>query len=175
MPDDARTRTSTDATGRLAAKTALFTLLLPGAVTVGLPACILDRTGRLRLPEGSVLQLPALLLIGLAVGMYVSCAAAFVSAGRGTPAPIDPPRRLVVQGLYRRTRNPMYLAVLALLAGEALLFASVALLAYAAIVFAAFHLFVVIYEEPTLRRTFGEAYERYCRAVPRWLGRTTLI
>ncbi len=160
-------------TWRLALKTVLFTLLVPGAVTVAVPALILHRTGRLHAPLSSVLWVPGVLLVGLAVSLYVSCAAAFVSAGRGTPVPIDPPRRLVVQGFYRHTRNPMYLAVLTLLVGEALLFASGALLAYAAIVFAAFHLFVIFYEEPTLRRSFGEAYERYSRAVPRWLGRGT--
>jgi protein-S-isoprenylcysteine O-methyltransferase Ste14 len=171
MPGEGRTHANDADTWRLAVETAVFTVLFPGTVTVVLPALVLRRTGRLFMPEGSIRLVPALLLLAVGVGMYLACAGAFVSAGHGTPAPIDPPRRLVLQGLYRRSRNPMYLSVLTVLVGEALLFASTALLVYAAIVLGIFHLFVVLYEEPTLRGTFGEAYERYCCAVPRWLGR----
>jgi hypothetical protein len=92
-------------------------------------------------------------------------------AGRGTPAPIDPPKELVVRGLYRFARNPMYVGVLAVIAGQSWLFGSPPLAIYALAVFACFHVFVIAYEEPTLRRHFDGAYERYCAAVPRWLPR----
>jgi hypothetical protein len=95
----------------------------------------------------------------------------FALAGRGTPAPIDPPRELVVRGLYRVTRNPMYVGVLTVIAAGSWLFGSVPLAFYAFVVFACFHCFVIGYEEPTLRRSFDGAYQRYCAAVPRWLPR----
>jgi len=91
--------------------------------------------------------------------------------GRGTLAPVDPPTRLVVRGPYRYVRNPMYLGVLCILTGEAWLFASSALLIYAAAVLACFYSFVVLYEEPALRRKFGESYEQYARTVHRWWPR----
>jgi protein-S-isoprenylcysteine O-methyltransferase Ste14 len=94
----------------------------------------------------------------------------FAVAGRGTPAPIDPPKELVRRGLYRFTRNPMYVGVASVLIGEAWLFASRAMAVFALGVVTMFHLFVLFYEEPTLRRTFGDAYERYCAAVPRWVA-----
>jgi protein-S-isoprenylcysteine O-methyltransferase Ste14 len=97
------------------------------------------------------------------------CAWDFTFAGRGTPAPIDPPKELVVQGLYRYVRNPMYVGILSILLGEALLFASWSLFGYAAVVFILFFLFVVLYEEPILMRKFGESYLQYCKNVPRWI------
>lgn len=108
-------------------------------------------------------------LVGVCgIGLYAHCAWTFAARGQGTPAPIDPPKVLVVEGLYRYTRNPMYLGVLCFLLSEAILLTSTILLVYAGIVFACFHLFVVLYEEPHLRRQFGQMYEDYCRAVPRW-------
>jgi protein-S-isoprenylcysteine O-methyltransferase Ste14 len=97
----------------------------------------------------------------------------FVVEGRGTPAPIAPTENLVVSGLYRYVRNPMYLSVVTVIAGQAWLFASVVLLAYAGLVWLTFMVFVRIYEEPTLRRQFGAAYERYRSHVPRWIPRMT--
>jgi protein-S-isoprenylcysteine O-methyltransferase Ste14 len=82
-----------------------------------------------------------------------------------------PPERLVVSGLYRNTRNPMYVSLLALLIGQALLFGSVALLAYAGLAFICTHIFVLAYEEPRLRNSFGAQYDAYCAQVPRWLPR----
>ena len=93
--------------------------------------------------------------------------------GTGTPAPIDPPRNLVVSGLYRFVRNPMYVGVALVLLSEAALFGSFRLLEYALIVWAAFFLFVVAYEEPALRRKFGVSYQAYFEAVPRWIPRLT--
>ncbi len=97
----------------------------------------------------------------------------FAMEGIGTPAPVLPTKHLVVSGWYRHVRNPMYVAVAALIVGQALLFADVRLLVYAAMIWLGFHVFVTQYEEPTLRQTFGEDYEVYCRAVGRWWPRAT--
>jgi protein-S-isoprenylcysteine O-methyltransferase Ste14 len=100
-----------------------------------------------------------------------TCIWEFARRGRGTLAPVDPPRTLVVQGLYRYVRNPMYLSVTMIVLGEALLTGSRALLAYWAVWFLAANLFVIGYEEPTLRRRFGPAYDRYRATVGRWVPR----
>ena len=110
-----------------------------------------------------------LLLTGAAV--LVHAFARFVVEGLGTPAPVAPTRELVVGGLYRHVRNPMYLAILAAIVGQALLLGRPVLLAYAAAVAAAFVAFVHWYEEPTLARQFGERYQAYRRAVPGWWPR----
>ncbi|HET9221067.1 MAG TPA: isoprenylcysteine carboxylmethyltransferase family protein [Roseiflexaceae bacterium] len=155
----------------VALKTLLFTILVPGTVTVLIPGWLVDWDG-LALAEG----IGALRWIGLApllVGawFYLRCAWDFVVAGQGTPAPIDAPKHLVVRGLYRLVRNPMYVGVLLCIGGEALLFGSALLLIYAALLFLCFHMFITTYEEPTLQRLFGRSYEQYCAAVPRWLPR----
>jgi protein-S-isoprenylcysteine O-methyltransferase Ste14 len=118
----------------------------------------------------------ALKALGLALitgGLYllVECFGRFALQGHGTPAPIAPPDRLVVTGPYRRVRNPMYVAVVTLILGQAALFADARLLVYAAVVWLAFHLFVLIYEEPTLRRAFPRDYAEFTAAVPRWRPR----
>jgi protein-S-isoprenylcysteine O-methyltransferase Ste14 len=152
-------------------KTLVFTVIVPGTVTVLIPRWLLAAG-----PEGHRAALGALHYLGLlpillgAAG-YLRCAWDFATAGRGTPAPLDPPKALVVRGLYRVVRNPMYVAVLLVLFGEALLFGSPRLLGYAVVVLVLFHLFVVAYEEPTLRRAFGPSYDEYRAAVPRWLPR----
>jgi protein-S-isoprenylcysteine O-methyltransferase Ste14 len=101
--------------------------------------------------------------------IYFWCAWDFATAGEGTPAPIDAPKHLVVRGLYRFVRNPMYAGVLLILLGESLAFRSTRILVYAAIVFTFFNLFVILYEEPALKRKFGPSYEEYLSSVPRWL------
>jgi protein-S-isoprenylcysteine O-methyltransferase Ste14 len=93
----------------------------------------------------------------------------FAKIGRGTPAPIDAPKKLVVTGLHRYMRNPMYLGVLLVLLGELILFPSRPFAIYILFFFALVNAFVLLYEEPTLKRMFGEEYERYKRAVPRWI------
>ena len=93
----------------------------------------------------------------------------FLKEGQGTPAPIDPPKELVAVGFYRYTRNPMYVGILAALLGHFLWFGYWNLLIYGIVVFIAFHVFVTYYEEPTLKRKFGAAYEDYLRSVPRWI------
>jgi protein-S-isoprenylcysteine O-methyltransferase Ste14 len=149
-------------------KTLIFMAIAPATVTIYLPYALLP-------PQHAPLtgSLRYLGLIPIIVGACIECWCAwdFAVTGRGTPAPFDPPKELVARGLYQRVRNPMYVGVMSILLGEALLFVSRFMLTYSLIVFVGFNLFVLIYEEPTLRRKFGESYERYCRAVPRWLPR----
>jgi protein-S-isoprenylcysteine O-methyltransferase Ste14 len=151
-------------------KNLLFSVLVPGTVAGLVPYWILTAAGQWRLPHSPVAALPGLILLCAGLGIYLRCVTDFGAAG-GTPAPIDPPKQLVVRGLYRFSRNPMYMGVLSIIAGQALLFASLRLALYAAAVFGMFHSFVVLYEEPTLRRQFGASYEQLCAGVPRWLGR----
>jgi protein-S-isoprenylcysteine O-methyltransferase Ste14 len=101
----------------------------------------------------------------------LDCFARFVLEGRGTPAPVAPTETLVVSGQYRHVRNPMYMAVVAAILGQALLFGSWLVLVYGGVVWALFHVWVVAYEEPTLRRQFGEAYSAYQSGVRRWWPR----
>jgi protein-S-isoprenylcysteine O-methyltransferase Ste14 len=99
--------------------------------------------------------------------------ARFAIQGLGTPAPVAPPRNLVITGLYRYVRNPMYVSVIAIIVGQALLLGDWRLIAYAALFWFVTHLFVVFHEEPTLSRNFGEPYADYCAKVPRWIARLT--
>jgi protein-S-isoprenylcysteine O-methyltransferase Ste14 len=110
-------------------------------------------------------------LVLLCVPVLVDFCARFAREGHGTPAPFAPPRRLVVSGPFRAVRNPAYLAALGVLLGEALLLGSRAVLVYAGAMAVVFHLFVVLYEEPALRRKFGAEYDAFCREVPRWIPR----
>src|ERR1700752_3128379 len=112
-----------------------------------------------------------LILVGLP-GL-VDCFARFALQGLGTPAPIAPTRNLVVTGLYRYVRNPIYVAVVAIILGQAVLMGDWHLIVYGALLWLAFHVFVVAYEEPTLERTFGREYEAFRAAVPRWIPRMT--
>jgi len=146
-------------------KNLLFTILVPGTVAVFVPLCAF-RHSEADISLGSVAA-AVLLLIGALI--YGWCLWDFAITGRGTPAPIDPPKSLVVRGLYKYTRNPMYVGVLCVIAGWALLFHSFSLSIYGVCVAASFHLFVLLYEEPYLKRTFGAAYEGYCSRVHRWL------
>jgi protein-S-isoprenylcysteine O-methyltransferase Ste14 len=97
----------------------------------------------------------------------------FALQGLGTPAPVFPTRHLVVAGLYRYVRNPMYIAVVMSILGQALIFGNTGLLEYGGIVWLLFHLFVLLYEEPALRATFGAEYDSFCAEVPRWIPRLT--
>jgi len=145
----------------------LFTFLVPGTVAVYVPLLI----ARDRVPATDVGLVGALALLALGGSIYAWCVWDFATFGRGTPAPIQAPKRLVVRGLYRVTRNPMYVGVLAIVSGQAALFRSGRLLLYAAGLGTCFHLFVVLYEEPHLRRVFGDAYDDYRSRVGRWLPR----
>lgn len=155
----------------VALKTLIFTVLVPGTVAGIVPWLLLQSS------EEAVMSLPSIWLIGLlplliGVILYFWCAGAFTFIGKGTPAPIDAPVFLVRAGPYQWTRNPMYLAVLSTILGEAILFHSLLLVGYALLVAMMVHLFVVFYEEPSLRHQFGESYEMYLRMVPRWLPRS---
>ena len=147
-------------------KTVLFTILVPGSVLVLIPSWILGGFPR---PEDGPLASLGLLLIVLGAAIFFRCAWEFAVRGLGTPAPIAPTKFLVTTALHRYVRNPMYIGVLGVLLGEAALFRAVVLLKYAAFFFAAVYLFVIFYEEPTLRRQFGESYQEYRRSVPRWI------
>jgi len=111
--------------------------------------------------------------LGVGAVILVWCVRDFYVSGKGTLAPWDPPKRLVIVGLYRFTRNPMYVGILLLLAGWSLLAASPLLIGYTMVVAIAFHLRVVLYEEPTLLGLFGEEWTSYVASVPRWLPRLT--
>jgi len=155
---------------RLFLKNLLFTVLVPGTVAVYVPLAISSDP----VAPGLVSKLAQFLsIIPLMAGatVYFWCLWDFATFGRATPAPIDAPKRLVVRGLYHYVRNPMYVGALLVILGWSLYFASARLLLYASSVGVAFHLFVVLYEEPTLRKTFGADYERYASATGRWLPR----
>jgi len=111
------------------------------------------------------------LLIVAGLPVLLDSFARFALQGLGTPAPIFPTRHLVVSGLYRYVRNPMYVVVVFLILGQGLFFGSIRVLEYGIAVWAGFHLFVLIYEEPTLRKTYGREYEQFCGDVPRWIPR----
>ena len=148
-------------------KNLLFTVLVPGTVAVYVPL-LLGRGGAAASGTG---KLVAVVMLVLGAGIYAWCLWDFATFGRGTPAPIDAPKRLVVRGLYRVTRNPMYVGILTAILGWAAWFRSPRLLLYAVAVGLGFHLWIIVYEEPALRRLFGSEYEEYRRRVGRWLPR----
>jgi protein-S-isoprenylcysteine O-methyltransferase Ste14 len=150
----------------IALRSLVFTFLVPGTVAVWVPLWIVRGA---TLAGAAPWRWLGIVPLAIGVAIYVWCVADFATAGRGTPAPIDPPRELVRRGLYRVTRNPMYVGVLATLVGQTWLFASPALAVYTLCIAVGFHLFVLGYEEPTLHRLFGDAYDRYCASVPRWI------
>lgn len=150
---------------------ALFTLAVPGTVAIWLPLLLVPALSRATLEVGFWRFAGLLPILGGALG-YAWCVRDFARA-RGTPAPIDPPTEFVARGLYRLVRNPMYLSVLAVIAGEALLLGSLPMLAYGAAIWLGFHLYVVGVEEPSLRRRFASLYGDYCRKTNRWLPRLT--
>jgi protein-S-isoprenylcysteine O-methyltransferase Ste14 len=172
MPVAATARTITDIRHpppMFIARIILFTLLLPGTFTVIVPYAIIATgqggQGRAWTPP----QWLGLLPIGVGAGMLLWCILDFARLGRGTLAPIDPPTVLVVRGLYRYVRNPMYVSVMLILLGEYVLFGTAGLLINLVCFFSCTHGFVVFYEEPDLRRRFGQSYVSYCSQVHRWL------
>jgi len=154
----------------LALRSLLWTLLLPGMFGVYLPWRYFG-VSRVQVDFTNPLDLLGLGLIVIGAALLAACIWEFARRGRGTLSPADPPKELVVQGLYRYVRNPMYLSVSTMVLGQALLARSTALLLYWAIVFAVVNLFVRFYEEPALRRQFGESYDRSTQRVGRWLPR----
>lgn len=152
----------------LAFKILLFTVLVPGSVILYLPYSFITKADAQLQISNPLLFVPGIFCILLGTVIYIRCAWDFAVQGLGTPAPIDPPKKLVITGLYRRTRNPMYQGVLMLLIAECMLFPDSGLLTYALSIAAVFHLFVVFHEERELNARFGESYREYCREVPRW-------
>jgi protein-S-isoprenylcysteine O-methyltransferase Ste14 len=137
-------------------------------VLVFLPARILEWSGVIRPEAFGPEQFAGGAIVIAGGALAVWCVVTFGMTGKGTPAPFDPPRRLVVAGPYRRVRNPMYIGAGFALLGAALFYGSIALLVYTVLFFLLAHLFVILYEEPTLRRMFGSEYEEYRRRVRRW-------
>lgn len=148
---------------------ALFFVIAPG-VMAGVVPWLITGYADPAAPPYAVLGL-ALVVVGLAA--LVACFMQFVREGRGTPAPVAPTQELVVGGLYRWVRNPMYLAVGAVILGQAVMFTSVGVLVWLGLFGLAVVTFVVAYEQPTLRSTYGASYDAYCRAVPAWWPRLT--
>lgn len=149
----------------------LWTTLCPGTVTIILPWILfgnaLSLTG-----NGIWYQLTGACGIIAGSTILISCIVMFGKFGKGTLSPFDPARHLVIKGLYRYVRNPMYVGVMIMLAGESVFFGSWSLFIYAVVVFAGFNLFVILYEEPFLRKEFGVQYDHYRAHVRRWIPGT---
>jgi len=150
------------------ARAVTYSVLFIGLFLVFLPGRILSSTGIVQPVALGAWQVAGILVGASGAAIAVMCILTFVFAGRGTPAPFDPPRRLVADGPYRIVRNPMYVGAALALGGAALFYQSTRLLGYAGLFLLVTHLFVVLYEEPTLRLTFEQDYEAYCRRVGRW-------
>jgi protein-S-isoprenylcysteine O-methyltransferase Ste14 len=150
-------------------RTLLFTVVVPGTMTVLIPRWLLRGAP----PVWSGWHAAGAPLIAFGALLYLWCAWHLAMRGRGTPGAWDPPRRLVVSGPYRIVRNPMYVGVGSVVLGEALLFASFPVLRFFLLGAAVVFLFVLLYEEPVLRRKFGDEYREYCRNVRRWIPRLT--
>ena len=148
-------------------KNLLFTVLIPGSVALYVPLWL--TWGRPAPTGGALIAAVSLFLAGtIAYGWTVWD---FATHGRGTPAPVDAPKQLVARGLYRYSRNPMYVGILTVLAGHVVLFRSFPLIVYTLAVAAGFHGWIVFYEEPHLTSRFGAPYRDYCRNVGRWILR----
>jgi protein-S-isoprenylcysteine O-methyltransferase Ste14 len=149
-------------------KSFLFLLIAPGIVAGWIPLAWLRSGSQVQTGILSYLAFP-LWIIGIATLLW--CFWDFAQKGKGTPAPIEPPKELVVSGLYRYVRNPMYVGVFIILIGHFLWFGYWGMLAYAVLFLVPVHLFVTLYEEPDLKKRFGPAYEKYLNQVPRWFPR----
>jgi protein-S-isoprenylcysteine O-methyltransferase Ste14 len=150
-------------------RTLIFTVFIPGFWTVVMPYWMLPKGTR---PDTGGPGAVGWLLIAAGVALYFSTAfLGFAVRGKGTPFPLDPPKKLVTDGPYSVVRNPMYWAVVSIIFGEAAIFHSTSLLDLAAVFGLVVSIFVPFAEEPTLRGSFGAEYEEYCRRVPRWFPR----
>jgi protein-S-isoprenylcysteine O-methyltransferase Ste14 len=150
-------------------RTAVFTMLVPGFWTVAVPFWLLPNGVR---PAPGAAAALGWLFMAAGAALYFVCAFwGFAARGQGTPAPIDPPKKLVIEGPYDVVRNPMYWSVALVMFGEAFVFHFAVFAGVAAGFFLGVNVFVLLYEEPTLQRKFGIEYEEYCQRVPRWLPR----
>ena len=150
---------------------AVFLALAPGTVAILVPWWISRWHMQPPLLGWPALRAVGALLVLAGLPVLLDSFVRFAVQGLGTPAPIAPTQHLVVSGLYRYVRNPMYVAVTALIFGQGLLFGNLHVLEYGLAAWLTMHLFVVFYEEPTLRSQFGAEYEEYCRTVARWVPR----
>lgn len=150
---------------------AMFLVVAPGTLAVYIPWTICRWHLAPPLLGIWAIRVVGALMIAAGLPALLDSFARFAIQGLGTPAPIAPPQHLVVTGLYRYVRNPMYVGVLSMILGQGLLFGSVALLEYGLFVWLGFLAFVLFYEEPALRRKFGTEYEEYCTQVRRWIPR----
>jgi protein-S-isoprenylcysteine O-methyltransferase Ste14 len=148
---------------------AIFLVIAPGIVAGYVPWRICRWHVEAPLLGTSSLRVVGVWLIAAGLPVLLDSFTRFALNGLGTPAPILPTRHLVVTGLYRYVRNPMYIAVVSLILGQGLFFGGVLVLEYGVAVWVAFYLFVLIYEEPTLRKSYGPEYEVFCANVPRWI------
>lgn len=144
-----------------------YAALFIGFVLVYLPGRFLSWSGIIAPSTTGAPQVAGMIMVAIGTVIALWCVFTFVFVGKGTPAPFDPPRKLVVRGPYRFVRNPMYIGAGMTLVGAALYYQSLSIFIYAALFFLLTHLFVMLYEEPTLRRTFGHEYEAYCRRTTR--------
>lgn len=151
----------------------VFLVIAPGFVAGLVPRWISHWRIESPFPAMPLFSLVGGVLIGLGVTVLLDSFLRFAWQGLGTPAPVFPTRHLVVTGLYRYVRNPMYIAVVFTILGQGLVFGNLRLLAYGGLVWLLFHLFVLVYEEPTLRASFGAEYQSFCAEVPRWIPRLT--
>jgi len=150
---------------------AIFLVIAPGIVAGYVPWRICRWHVGTPLLGMSFFRVLGVLLVAAGLPVLLDSFACFALQGLGTPAPIFPTQLLVVSGLFRYVRNPMYVAVLSLILGQGLFFASARVLEYGIAVWVGFFLFVLIYEEPTLRKSNGLEYDEYCANVPRWIPR----
>ena len=150
----------------------VFLVIAPGFVAGVVPWWITGWVFRPPFLGFALFRFVGVALIVAGAPMILDSFARFAIQGLGTPAPVLPAKHLVITGLYRYVRNPMYVGVTAVIIGQALLLGSVRLLIYGAAVWLAFFIFVLVYEEPILRHTFGAEYDVFCQKVPRWIPRT---
>lgn len=148
----------------------LFTILQPGLAVVLIPYWILgDKIKRVRTQPLQFYHYLGIIVFIIGFVIMLHCIINFAVKGRGTLSPVDPTKRLVTTGLYRFSRNPMYLGVIIIIIGEALFFQSTYLGLYLLFLFLVFNLFIMLHEEPRLRKDFGEEYNKYCQKVRRWI------
>jgi protein-S-isoprenylcysteine O-methyltransferase Ste14 len=150
---------------------ALFLVIAPGTIAGLVPWWVSRWRFQPPLLDFPLLRVIGVLLVMAGVPVLLDSFARFALTGLGTPAPVFPTRHLVVSGLYQHVRNPMYIAVVSVIIGQGLLFGNVRVLEYGALVWLGFYLFVLAYEEPVLRATFGTEYKAFCDNVPRWIPR----
>jgi protein-S-isoprenylcysteine O-methyltransferase Ste14 len=149
-------------------KSLLYLIVEAGLFALYIPLALLRTGPRLETGVISFFAIPLWLIGSLIV---LRCFWDFTFQGQGTPVPVDPPKKLVITGLYRYVRNPIYVGVMLIFLGHFLWFGYWALLAYAVLAFLGVHFFIVLYEEPNLKKKFGAEYENYLKRTPRWIPR----